>query len=129
MFVGPHGSTEAILINGTMISPLLTWDTKITTVNAILGIYIYLSPSLHLFYFPLLSLSFFILLHICFLPFDPPTLCILLASYTEITTMNMLSTSHTHSPLLLRPPSLLYIFSYIFLSLFLLFCLQEGQRS
>lgn len=34
---GPHGSTEAILINGTMIAPLVTWDTKITTVTALLG--------------------------------------------------------------------------------------------
>eukprot|EP00026_Physarum_polycephalum_P015640 Phypoly_transcript_16365.p1 GENE.Phypoly_transcript_16365~~Phypoly_transcript_16365.p1 ORF type:complete len:101 (+),score=4.45 Phypoly_transcript_16365:560-862(+) len=34
---GPHGSTEAILVNGTMISPLLTWDTKITTLQALLG--------------------------------------------------------------------------------------------
>lgn len=34
---GPHGSTEAILVNGTLIAPLVTWDTKITTVNAMLG--------------------------------------------------------------------------------------------
>jgi hypothetical protein len=43
--LGPHGSTEAILVNGTMISPLLTWDTKITTVNALLGFFFLLSLS------------------------------------------------------------------------------------
>ncbi len=37
LHIGPHGSTEAILVNGTEISPLLTWDTKITTVLAMLG--------------------------------------------------------------------------------------------
>jgi len=34
---GPIGSTEAITINGSYISPLTTWDSKITTVVAILG--------------------------------------------------------------------------------------------
>jgi len=33
----PYGATEAININGTMISPLTTWDSKMTTVTAILG--------------------------------------------------------------------------------------------
>ena len=33
----PYGATEAININGTLISPLTTWDSKITTVTAILG--------------------------------------------------------------------------------------------
>lgn len=32
-----YGSTEAINVNGTEISPLLTWDSKITTVLAMLG--------------------------------------------------------------------------------------------
>ena len=32
-----YGSTEAINVNGTMISPLTTWDSKITTVLAMLG--------------------------------------------------------------------------------------------
>lgn len=32
-----YGSTEAINTNGTMISPLTTWDSKITTVLAMLG--------------------------------------------------------------------------------------------
>lgn len=32
-----YGSTEAININGTEISPLVTWDSKITTVLAMLG--------------------------------------------------------------------------------------------
>jgi len=31
------GSTEAINVNGTEISPLTTWDSKITTVLAMLG--------------------------------------------------------------------------------------------
>jgi len=34
---GPFGSTEAININGTLISPLTTWDSKITSLNAMLG--------------------------------------------------------------------------------------------
>ena len=33
----PYGSTEAINVNGTEISPLVTWDSKITTVLAMLG--------------------------------------------------------------------------------------------
>jgi len=32
-----YGSTEAVAVNGTMISPLTTWDSKITTVLALLG--------------------------------------------------------------------------------------------
>jgi len=32
-----YGSVEAININGTEISPLTTWDSKITTVLAMLG--------------------------------------------------------------------------------------------
>lgn len=32
-----YGSTEAINVNGTEISPLTTWDSKITTVLAMLG--------------------------------------------------------------------------------------------
>jgi len=34
---GPHGSSEATLTNGTKISPIMTWDSKITSVVAILG--------------------------------------------------------------------------------------------
>jgi hypothetical protein len=34
---GPYGSTEGININATAIAPLVTWDTKITTVVAMLG--------------------------------------------------------------------------------------------
>jgi hypothetical protein len=34
---GPHGSTEAVAINGTEICPLTTWDSKITTVLALVG--------------------------------------------------------------------------------------------
>ena len=34
---GPYGSTEAINVKGTEISPLVTWDSKITTVLAMLG--------------------------------------------------------------------------------------------
>lgn len=34
---GPHGSTEAVNINGTEISPLVTWDSKATTFLAITG--------------------------------------------------------------------------------------------
>lgn len=33
----PYGSTEAINVNGTLISSLTTWDSKMTTVSAILG--------------------------------------------------------------------------------------------
>jgi hypothetical protein len=32
-----YGSTEAVNVNGTMISPLTTWDSKVTTVLAMLG--------------------------------------------------------------------------------------------
>ncbi len=32
-----YGSTEGILITGTEISPMTTWDTKITTVLGIVG--------------------------------------------------------------------------------------------
>lgn len=34
---GRYGSTEAINVNGTEISPLTTWDSKITTVLGMLG--------------------------------------------------------------------------------------------
>jgi len=34
---GPHGTTEAIFVNGTEISPLVTWDTKITNAVALQG--------------------------------------------------------------------------------------------
>lgn len=34
---GPLGSTEAFNVNGTMISPVLTWDSKITTFAAMIG--------------------------------------------------------------------------------------------
>jgi hypothetical protein len=34
---GPHGSTEAVAVNGSEISPLTTWDSKITTVLALVG--------------------------------------------------------------------------------------------
>lgn len=34
---GKYGSTEAINANGTEISPVVTWDSKITTVLAMLG--------------------------------------------------------------------------------------------
>jgi len=34
---GPYGSTEAVNINGTEISPLTTWDSKITSLDAMLG--------------------------------------------------------------------------------------------
>ncbi|KAH8807307.1 putative GPI anchored protein [Xylogone sp. PMI_703] len=33
----PYGSTESTRIDGTLVSALVTWDSKITTVNAILG--------------------------------------------------------------------------------------------
>lgn len=35
--IGPYGSTESINVNGTLICPLVTWDSKITTVVAMLG--------------------------------------------------------------------------------------------
>lgn len=34
---GPYGSTEAVNVNGTEISPLTTWDSKITNVLAFAG--------------------------------------------------------------------------------------------
>lgn len=34
---GPHGSTEASATNGTLISPVTTWDSKVTTVLALAG--------------------------------------------------------------------------------------------
>ena len=34
---GPHGSTEATAVNGTLISPVTTWDSKVTTVLALAG--------------------------------------------------------------------------------------------
>lgn len=34
---GPMGSTESCSTNGTMISPVLTWDSKISTIGAMLG--------------------------------------------------------------------------------------------
>eukprot|EP01125_Pyxidicula_operculata_P018068 TRINITY_DN6399_c0_g1_i2.p1 TRINITY_DN6399_c0_g1~~TRINITY_DN6399_c0_g1_i2.p1 ORF type:complete len:425 (+),score=83.98 TRINITY_DN6399_c0_g1_i2:389-1663(+) len=34
---GPYGSTESTYITGTMISPVTTWDSKITTVTALHG--------------------------------------------------------------------------------------------
>jgi hypothetical protein len=33
----PYGSTESARIDGTEISSFVSWDSKITTVNAILG--------------------------------------------------------------------------------------------
>jgi hypothetical protein len=33
----PYGSTESTRRDGTLISGLVTWDSKITTVNALLG--------------------------------------------------------------------------------------------
>ncbi|OIW24776.1 putative GPI anchored protein [Coniochaeta ligniaria NRRL 30616] len=33
----PYGSTEATRVDGTGVSALLTWDSKVTTVNALLG--------------------------------------------------------------------------------------------
>jgi len=33
----PYGSTEAAAVNGTEISPVITWDSKITTVLGMLG--------------------------------------------------------------------------------------------
>jgi hypothetical protein len=35
--VDPYGSTESTRVDGTGASALVTWDSKITTVNAILG--------------------------------------------------------------------------------------------
>jgi len=32
-----YGATESTSIDGTRVSPILTWDTKITTVLAILN--------------------------------------------------------------------------------------------
>jgi len=34
---GPYGSTEAVNINGTEISPLVTWDSKITSIFGLAG--------------------------------------------------------------------------------------------
>jgi hypothetical protein len=34
---GPHGATEAVAVNGSLISPLMTWDTSMTTVLASAG--------------------------------------------------------------------------------------------
>lgn len=34
---GPYGSTESMKIDGSDICPLVTWDSKITTVLAMLG--------------------------------------------------------------------------------------------
>jgi len=34
---GPFGSTEACNVAGTLIAPVLTWDTKITTFAALVG--------------------------------------------------------------------------------------------
>lgn len=34
---GYYGSTEAVNLNGTLISPLTTWDSKVTTLVAMLG--------------------------------------------------------------------------------------------
>jgi hypothetical protein len=34
---GPLGSTESVNVNGTEICPLVTWDSKITSVVAMLG--------------------------------------------------------------------------------------------
>lgn len=35
--IDPYGSTESTRIDGTLVSALVTWDSKVTTVNAILG--------------------------------------------------------------------------------------------
>jgi hypothetical protein len=32
-----YGSTESTRVDGTGVSALLTWDSKVTTVNAVLG--------------------------------------------------------------------------------------------
>eukprot|EP01121_Diplochlamys_sp_Union-15-3_P001464 TRINITY_DN11268_c0_g1_i1.p1 TRINITY_DN11268_c0_g1~~TRINITY_DN11268_c0_g1_i1.p1 ORF type:complete len:532 (+),score=71.97 TRINITY_DN11268_c0_g1_i1:51-1646(+) len=34
---GPYGSTESVNVEGTEIAPVLTWDSKITTVVSIVG--------------------------------------------------------------------------------------------
>ncbi|XP_065840872.1 uncharacterized protein [Oscarella lobularis] len=34
---GPYGSTEGANVNGTEISPIVSWDTKQTTIVALLG--------------------------------------------------------------------------------------------
>eukprot|EP01114_Cavostelium_apophysatum_P006357 TRINITY_DN1762_c0_g1_i1.p1 TRINITY_DN1762_c0_g1~~TRINITY_DN1762_c0_g1_i1.p1 ORF type:complete len:513 (+),score=91.94 TRINITY_DN1762_c0_g1_i1:144-1682(+) len=34
---GPYGSTEAVNLNGTEISPLTTWDSKVTSLVGMLG--------------------------------------------------------------------------------------------
>lgn len=36
-FTDPYGSTESTRVDGTAISSFVSWDSKITTVNAILG--------------------------------------------------------------------------------------------
>ena len=36
-FEDPYGSTEGTRIDGTGVSALLTWDSKVTTVDALLG--------------------------------------------------------------------------------------------
>lgn len=36
-FSDPYGSTESERIDGTAISSFVSWDSKITTVNALLG--------------------------------------------------------------------------------------------
>jgi hypothetical protein len=36
-YTDPYGSTESTRIDGTAISSFVSWDSKITTVNAILG--------------------------------------------------------------------------------------------
>jgi hypothetical protein len=33
----PYGSTESTRVDGTLVSALVTWDSKITTVVALLG--------------------------------------------------------------------------------------------
>jgi len=42
---GPFGSTEAVSLNGTRISPLLTWDAKITSVLALASVAAFGSPA------------------------------------------------------------------------------------
>ena len=32
-----YGSTESTLVDGSQVSPLVTWDSKITTVISMLG--------------------------------------------------------------------------------------------
>lgn len=36
-FIDPYGSTESSRIDGTAISSFVSWDSKITTVNGLLG--------------------------------------------------------------------------------------------